>query len=58
MTALDQLVLSNLDHLSEEGREIARERLGKSTKKKKGKKDDLGLKVKVDKYFMKYQFKQ
>ena len=52
MTALDQLVLSNLDHLSQEGREVARKRLGRY-EKKSSKKDNTIAKQKVANFFLK-----
>jgi hypothetical protein len=58
MTALDQLVLSNLDHLSEEGKEVARERLGKSLRKKSNKKDDTIARQKVANFFLKLKTQQ
>ena len=51
MTALDQLVLSNLEHLSEEGKEVARKRLGRYSKKPKKKENPIARK-KVDDFFL------
>jgi len=52
MTALDQLVLSNLEHLSEEGKEVARKRLGRY-EKKSNRKDDYIARQKVANFFLK-----
>ena len=51
MTALDQLVLSNLDHLSQEGREVARKRLGRYEKKPSKKENPIARK-KVNDFFL------